>query len=242
MPEGGLGRRPGAHMRAQRKSAAQIQESEGQEMTDQQGAQDQKTGDQKTGDAGQGAANGAEGPTAEAQDGGVLPITINAQYVRDLSVENPNAPGSLRQTGQQPNVNLNVDVQARGLEQDAYEVVLNIHAEARREGQVSFIAELSYGGVFTLTGVAEEHRNAVLLIEGPRLLFPFARSILAEVTREAGFPPLMINPIDFAELYRRQLIKRQEQQESEGGEPAAQSQESQSQESGSQESGSQAPA
>lgn len=157
------------------------------------------------------APEGAEAAANEdKKQAGILPISINAQYIKDLSMENPNAPMSLRPSANPPQVNMHVDVQARKIEGDdiapeTFEVALSTKAEAKDGDDVSFIVELTYAGMMNLEQVPVEHRNAVLLIEGPRMLFPFARAIIANATREAGFPPLMINPIDFADLYRRQM-------------------------------------
>ncbi|MBV6634102.1 MAG: protein-export chaperone SecB [Alphaproteobacteria bacterium] len=142
------------------------------------------------------------------------PITILAQYVKDLSFENPRAPASLAAAAQKaPQVEINVDVQARDMQNDVYEVSLRIVGTARSapteekaEAETAFILDLSYGGLFRLQGVKDELRKPVLLIEAPRLLFPFAREIMANVSRQGGFPPLLINPVDFADLYRRQAM------------------------------------
>lgn len=135
-----------------------------------------------------------------------LPINVLAQYVKDLSFENPNAPQSLMPNQPAPQVGINVDVQAQGVAENLFEVVLNLRAEARSGENTVFLVELSYGGLIALQGIPQEHQRPVLLIEGPRLLFPFARAILADATRDGGFPPLMINPIDFADLFRRQMM------------------------------------
>jgi preprotein translocase subunit SecB len=150
------------------------------------------------------------------QNPGAAPITILAQYTKDLSFENPKAPASLAAAAQRPpQVEINVDVQARDMQNEVYEVVLRIVATARpapAEGQAPtpeqqetvFLLDLSYAGLFRLQGLKDEIRKPVLLIEAPRLLFPFAREILANTSRQGGFPPLLINPVDFADLYRRQ--------------------------------------
>jgi preprotein translocase subunit SecB len=143
-------------------------------------------------------------------DGGqpnALPIVINAQYVKDLSFESPRAPHSLLPNQPQPQVEIGVDVRPQKLADEVFEVTLSLRAEAKAGDSTVFIVELAYGGLFTLTGIPAEHVRPVVMIEGPRLLFPFARAIMAEVTRDGGFPPLMLNPIDFAELYRRQLAQ-----------------------------------
>jgi preprotein translocase subunit SecB len=148
-----------------------------------------------------GATAGGPVPNAGPQQ---LPISINTQYVKDLSFENPNAPQSLVPQANQPNIEVNVNVQARGLGPNVYEVVLSITCTAKHESMTAFIVEVAYAGVFTLNGVAAEHVHPLLLIECPRLLFPFARALVANATREGGFLPLLIQPIDFLDLYRRQ--------------------------------------
>jgi preprotein translocase subunit SecB len=136
-------------------------------------------------------------------------LRILAQYVKDLSFENPSAPDSLRGGQDSPNIDLGIDVQARTAAPDTYEVVININARAVRGPEdVVFIAELAYGGLFQMTNIAETDREPFLLIECPRLLFPYARRILADTSRDGGFPPLMLDPVDFASLYRQQLSKR----------------------------------
>lgn len=144
-------------------------------------------------------------PPPAAAEGQPLPITINAQYVKDLSFENPNAPQSLLPTSEQPQLDVQIDVQTRTGPQDTYEVTLHIKADAKAGGKPAFLVELSYAGVCTLKGLPADLMQPVLLIEIPRLLFPFARNILADVTRDGGFAPLLLNPIDFADLYRRHM-------------------------------------
>lgn len=136
-------------------------------------------------------------------------LRILAQYVKDLSFENPGAPDTLRGGQKAPGIDLTIDVAARTMAEDAFEVMLNISAKATREDEtVVFIAEMSYGGLFQMTGLSEADREAFLLIECPRLIFPYARRVLADATRDGGFPPLMLDPVDFAGLYRSQLAKR----------------------------------
>jgi preprotein translocase subunit SecB len=133
------------------------------------------------------------------------PLTVHAQYVKDLSFENPRSPQSLMEQGQ-PQLGLNVLVKTRQLEGSTYEVALVVEADAKTDkGEVVFLLELVYGGVFTLGDIPQEAVGPMLLIECPRLLFPFARAVVANTTREAGFPPLQIAPVDFAALYRQQL-------------------------------------
>ncbi|HYE52960.1 MAG TPA: protein-export chaperone SecB [Azospirillaceae bacterium] len=139
-------------------------------------------------------------------------MVVNAQYVRDLSFENPNAPASLMATGSgQPQIDLQVDVQARGVAENVSEVLLNIRAEATQAERTAFIVELSYAGIFTLPPLPMEQARALLLIEAPRLLFPFARAIIADTVRDGGFPPMMLQPLDFVDLYRRQVMGQGQQ-------------------------------
>lgn len=161
-------------------------------------AQDETTGQAPQG--GNGAA-AAEPPQ----------LFINAQYVKDLSFENPRAPQSLIQQKAQPEVSLDIDVKARNLAPDLFEVTLTISAEAKAEGESVFIVQLTYCGVITAKNATPEILPAMILVETPRLLFPFARNVIASATRDGGFPPLLINPIDFAELLRRQRAKGEAQ-------------------------------
>jgi preprotein translocase subunit SecB len=130
-------------------------------------------------------------------------LIINAQYIKDLSFENPRAPQSLMQQAAPPSVEINIDVKAQGIGPDAYEVVLTLKASANVQNETLFLVELSYGAIATVRNVPQQLMPQVVLVETPRLMFPFARNIIAETTRDGGFPPLMINPVDFAELLRR---------------------------------------
>jgi preprotein translocase subunit SecB len=134
-------------------------------------------------------------------------LIIMSQYIKDLSFENPRAPSSLEPGQSRPEIQIRVDVQAQALAPGRYEVTFQLHCEAKAGNDPAFMVELTYAGLFSLTNVPQESLQPVLLIECPRLLFPFARRIVADVTRDGGFPPLMIDPIDFVTLYRR----RQEQ-------------------------------
>jgi preprotein translocase subunit SecB len=148
--------------------------------------------------------NGAAPAQAATPVPGAREMTINAQYVKDLSFESPRAPHSLLQQQQQPEVALSIDVKAQTLAPSLYEVVLTINAEAKAANERVFIVELVYGAVTTLTNVPQEEVPRALLVEAPHLLFPFARAIVADATREGGFMPLLLRPIDFAELLRQQ--------------------------------------
>ncbi|HYD29571.1 MAG TPA: protein-export chaperone SecB [Azospirillaceae bacterium] len=136
-----------------------------------------------------------------------LPINVLGQYVKDLSFENPNAPEVLLPGQPAPKVGVDVNVGAQPVAENVYEVTLVTRVEAKIGEKVAFLVELTYAGLFGLQGLPQEHHRPVLLIEGPRLLFPFARNIIGDVTRDGGFPPLLINPIDFADLYRRELTE-----------------------------------
>jgi len=156
----------------------------------------------------------------QGQAPAVPPLMVNMQYVKDLSFEVPGAPQVFQRLRAAPQVGINLDVQARRLQDDAgvYEVALVIRAEAREappagaapdSGAAVFIAELTYAGVFTLTGIAENAIEPVLLVECPRLLFPYARNLLGELTREGGFPPVMLQPIDFVAFWQSRRAQAQ---------------------------------
>lgn len=137
-------------------------------------------------------------------------LDINAQYIKDFSFENPNAPQIFGQQNGQPNINIKVDVAARKLDGDQYECVLSLNAKAEAGTTTAFVIELAYAGVFTIQNVSQEQLSPLLLIECPRHLFPFARAIIADATINGGFPPLLIQPIDFVDLFRQQVAARQQ--------------------------------
>ena len=128
-------------------------------------------------------------------------VTVTAQYVKDLSFENPNAPQIFAANQTPPELAMNVNVRSRGVAADHYEVVLALKLEAKTDSTTAFIAELSYGGVFHIPTVPEDQLRVFLLVEAPRLLFPFARSVLMNAVRDGGFPHVMISPVDFLGLY-----------------------------------------
>ena len=129
------------------------------------------------------------------------PLVVNVQYIKDLSFEVPGAPQMFAHLDEAPQVAVKVDVEARPIADNSYEVTLEIGAEGTFKGEKAFLVELSYGGVFTLNGIPQDRVQPMILIECPRLLFPFARNVVADMTREGGFPPLMVAPIDFVALY-----------------------------------------
>ena len=143
-------------------------------------------------------------------------ITVNAQFIKDLSFEAPAAPSifSLMQESP-PDINVNINVNANPLQDKVFEVIIGFQAKCKVKEQVAFILELEYAGVFTLN-VPDEHLQPILLIECPRLLFPFARNILADVSRDGGFSPLMVGPVDFAAMFQAQLQELQKAQASDG--------------------------
>ncbi|HBN21908.1 MAG TPA: protein-export chaperone SecB [Holosporales bacterium] len=145
--------------------------------------------------------------TQEApQEPQMPPLTINAQYIKDLSFEHPNPVKALQPSESQPDINVNIDVTAQNVQESTFEVVLTIKADAKRDDEPLFISEIQYAGLFTLgEDLPKEAVHPVLMIECPRMLFPFARSVIANITREGGFPPLSLNPIDFAALYHQQM-------------------------------------
>lgn len=135
-------------------------------------------------------------------------VQVHAQYVKDLSFENPDAPKSLANQTTSPNIEVSVDVGARNITASQFEVELRITADASNGDAKAFVVEVLYAGVFTLQNVAREKLKQVCLIECPRLLFPFARRIVADATRDGGFPPLLLEPIDFASLYLQSVEAR----------------------------------
>jgi preprotein translocase subunit SecB len=152
--------------------------------------------------AGETRGNGESGALPPPADGPQM--FVNVQYIKDLSFENPRAPQSLIQPATQPDVAINVDVKARNLNPGSYEVVLTINVNANAQGEPVFLVELAYGAVVTVVNAHESMIAGLVLVETPRIIFPFARAIVANATRDGGFPPLLINPIDFAELLRQQ--------------------------------------
>jgi preprotein translocase subunit SecB len=133
---------------------------------------------------------------------------VNGQYIKDLSFENPNILKMMKPSAQQPEVNIDLGVNVNGVNEGGYEVTLQMRVETRRDGMTGFIVELSYAGLFTLTGWQNEQIEPLLFIEGPRMLFPFARQVVSNLTQAGGYPPLNLNPIDFTELYRRRLAQQ----------------------------------
>jgi len=157
--------------------------------------------------------SGIPGGTATGENGGVVDpaaprIQIVAQYVKDMSFENPGAPASL---SSRPNIELGVDLQARRLEGLMFEVELKLRVNAKTtDDKPVFLLELVYAGLLQIMNVPDEVLQQILLIEGPHLLFPYARRIISDAVRDGGMPPLMIEPIDFAGLFRNRQSQMQQ--------------------------------
>lgn len=158
-------------------------------------------------DTNSGAGAPAGDPKADgAEQSGTF--RVMTQYIKDLSFENPNAPGSLASGLPQPAIDILVDVLPKQLGKEQFEVTLQMTAKATRGENVVFIVELMYAGIFNISGIPENSLQPLLMIEGPRFLFPFARRVISDVTRDGGFPPLALDYMDFTTIYRQQLAKQ----------------------------------
>jgi len=133
------------------------------------------------------------------------PLTVNLQYVKDLSFEVPGAPHVFMEMQQQaPEIGVQVNIEAKPVVNNTFEVLLQLNIDAKIGDKTAFLLELVYGGLFTVN-VPAEHIQPMVLIECPRLLFPFARNIIADTTRDGGFPPMLLQPIDFVSLFRQRM-------------------------------------
>ncbi len=132
-------------------------------------------------------------------------LTVVAQYIKDFSFENPNAPKSLTDAQEAPQISIQINVNAAPITDTDIEVTLILQGKAETAGALMFSFELEFGGVFRIRNVPQESLNAIVLIECPRLLFPFAREIIATAVRNGGFPPLLLDPVDFVGLYRQKM-------------------------------------
>lgn len=160
---------------------------------------------QSRGDA---EGNGAE---PDSEQTGDVRLLLNTHYVKDFSFENPHAPQIYGELSQGPNINVNIDVELNHLRDRLYEIVVAFNVKATLEEKVVFLVELHMGGLATVgRQVPGEQVNKLLLTEVPRHVFPFARAIISDATRDGGFPPLLINPINFDDLYRKRQTAQSE--------------------------------
>lgn len=157
-------------------------------------------------EAGAQAAAGGEAQQDAAQ------LNVLAQYIKDLSFESPNTPASLQAQGENPSLEVNVNVQARKQGDDIFEAALHFEAKAASQDIVFYNIELVYAGLFRLTNIPENLLQPVLFVDCPAMLFPFLRRLVADLTREGGYPPLYLDPIDFPALYRQNAERVQAEQ------------------------------
>jgi preprotein translocase subunit SecB len=155
--------------------------------------------------------NGGDGAGATPEPTGPN-LSVVIQYIKDFSFENPNAPNSLMQQ-QQPQISIQINVNPRQLSNTDFEVELKLEGKAELSNNILFAFDLNYGGVFRLTNIPQENVGPLLMIECPRLLFPFAREIISSSIASGGFPPLMLHPIDFVSLYQRRMAEMQASQQ-----------------------------
>lgn len=128
-------------------------------------------------------------------------FVVKGQYIKDLSFENPHAPHSLLATNTKPAIEVNVDLKAQKLQDDIYEMTLHLAARAMTDGNTLFLVDLAYAGIFQVSNIPADRIEPLILIDCPFVLFPFARRVISDITRDGGFPPLMLDPIDFHALY-----------------------------------------
>ncbi len=160
-------------------------------------------------------ANKKEPPKATTPEAETQPsLIVNAQYVKDLSFENPSPLSNVIGNEERPSISIHIEAHAHNLTDRSYEVTLRVQVDAKRKEAQVFLLDLEYAGAFTIgNAVPEEYLRPILMIECPRILFPFARNIVAMTTQEGGYPALLLTPVDFADLFQRQLAQEQAQQE-----------------------------
>ncbi len=140
------------------------------------------------------------------------PLVVNAQYVKDISFENPSPLSNVTGQEERPSISVHIEAQAHNIVDRSFEVTLRIRVDAKRKETQVFLLDLEYAGAFVIGAeVPEEYIRPILMIECPRILFPFARNIIATVSQEGGYPALLLTPVDFAELYQRQVAQEQAQ-------------------------------
>jgi preprotein translocase subunit SecB len=164
-------------------------------------------------------ASGAPNGQAGAESTPVWRLV--SQYIKDLSFENPNAPASILSANVMPRFDVNINVGVNRLPENLFGVDMTLKAKAMRDDLVLFNIELVYGGAFLVRNIPEQQLAPLLMIESPRLLFPFARQILASISQQGGFPPLMMEPVDFAAIYRSNLAAIAKAQQEQGARAAA---------------------
>jgi preprotein translocase subunit SecB len=144
------------------------------------------------------------------QDADTQPrFMLRSQYIKDLSLENPHAPASLIAAGKQPpKVELNIDLGAQKVQDDLFELMMRINVRALGE-RTLFMVDLTYAGLFAVEGIPEQNLEPVLMVDGAFILFPFARRVIADVTRDGGFPPLLLEPVDFYRFYQERIAQAQ---------------------------------
>lgn len=156
-----------------------------------------------------GSQENAPQPGAAQQNAPQPRLSILTQYIRDLSFENIAAQKGVASPESQPEISVKVNVEAAGRAEDRYEVIVKLNVNSSIQGQPVFLIELDYAGLFLIQNVPQEQLHALMMIECPRLIFPFARRIISDVTRDGGFPSLNLEPIDFLGLYRAEIARRQ---------------------------------
>lgn len=149
------------------------------------------------------------GPAQAASQEAQPQLTVVSQYIKDFSFENPNAPQSLTSRQEQPQIGIQINVGANPLSDSDIEVSIKLEGKAESAGALLFRFDLEFAGVFRIRNIPQESLNPVVLIECPRLLFPFAREIIATAVRNGGFPPLLLDPVDFVSLYRQKMAQAQ---------------------------------
>ena len=152
--------------------------------------------------------DGAAGAAVDAQKADQPRLILHSQFLQDMSFENPNGSKGFGKDDLAPQVKLNLNVDSRKLGESTYEVALKITGDAVRDGERCFLVEVDYRGVFSLTGAEEKVVHPVLMVEGPRTIFPFARRIVADAVRDGGFPPLMLEPVDFLAVFRQRMAQQ----------------------------------
>lgn len=149
-----------------------------------------------------------ENGAAEGEQQPQIPnLRILAQYIKDLSFENPNAPDSLRPRENAPEINISINVNAAPISETEFEAELTLNAVAKDGETTMFNVELLFAGIFAIENVPQDQLHPFVMIECPRMLFPFARQVISDATMRGGFPPLNVDPIDFAALYRQRMME-----------------------------------